>query len=216
MSEKIAFFDVDHTLLKRASAEYFLREAWRRKVVPLRLILAIPALYFSYRFQNVHWDRWDSPLPGIGSISDSTLHEIAASSFHKRYLPALFPAMEKQIAQLREEGTRIWLATSSVDIIVKPLAEYFGADGIIASSLEFCDGKSTGRFSGKPVFGPKNSTESAHWQPRAGSIFPAARSFRTASTICPCLRQLALPVAVNPDFKLARIAKKRGWQIVRC
>jgi HAD superfamily hydrolase (TIGR01490 family) len=216
MSEKIAFFDVDHTLLRRASAEYFLREAWRRKIVPLRLILAIPALYFSYRFQKVRWDMWDSPLPGIAGIPDSTLHEIAVSSFNKRYLPALFPAMERQIAQLREEGTRIWLATSSVDIIVKPLAEYFGADGIIASSLEFSDGKSTGRFAGKPVFGPEKLNRVRDLAFSRGIDLSCCSFFSDSIHDLPLLEAAGRPVAVNPDFKLARIAKKRGWQIVRC
>lgn len=216
MPEKIAFFDVDHTLLKRASAEYFLREAWRRKVVPLRLILAIPALYFRYRFQDVRWDTWDSPVPGIAGISDSTLHEIAASSFNKRYLPALFPAMEQQIEKLREEGTRIWLATSSVDIIVKPLAEYFEVDGLIASSLEFHNGRSTGRFAGKPVFGPEKLNRVRALASSRGVDLSCCSFFSDSIHDLPLLEAAGTPVAVNPDFKLARIAKKRGWQIVRC
>ena len=69
--------------------------------------------------------------------------------------------MERQIEKLRGEGTQIWLATSSVDIIVMPLAEYFEVDGLIASSLEFHNGRSTGRFAGKPVFRPRKAESRA-------------------------------------------------------
>jgi HAD superfamily hydrolase (TIGR01490 family) len=216
MNEKIAFFDIDHTIVKRSTAEYFIFEALRRGLRLEPLLFTIPGLYFGYRFRNVSWDTWHRRIPGVAGHSSELLRDIASSCFERRCRAAIYPEMRELIASLRSRGISVWFATSSVDLIVRPLVDEFGADGLIASELEFEGGASTGRFSGKPVFGVEKLNRVVEL---AGSLSVdvADCSFHSDSVHdLPLLEACGKAVAVNPDHRLSRIARERGWETLRC
>lgn len=216
MNEKIAFFDIDHTLVKRSTAEYFIFEALSRGLRLEPLLLTIPGLYFGYRFRNVSWDTWHRKIPGISGYADTLLADVARSCFERRGRAAIYPEMRDLVESLRARGISVWLATSSVDFIVRPIAEELRADGLIASALEFDGGVSTGRFAGKPVFGVEKLNRVVEL---AGSLSVdvADCSFHSDSVHdLPLLESCGRAVAVNPDHRLARVARERGWETLRC
>jgi phosphoserine phosphatase len=124
--------------------------------------------------------------------------------------------MRELIASLKKRGIPVWFATSSIDFIVQPIVDELGADGLIASAFEFENGLSTGRFAGKPVFGVEKLNRVVEL---AGclSVDIATCSFYSDSVHdLPLLESCGSPVAVNPDHRLARIARERNWETIRC
>ena len=216
MPEQIAFFDIDHTLIKRSSGACFLVEANRNGVVPLSLLLVIPGLYFKYIFQDLHWDNWVDNLPGVHGISRESLDKIAQSSYERRCKNQVFPKMIERVAQLRGQSIPVWFATSSVDFLVQPIVDYLEADGLIASKLEFSDGISTGRFEGKPAFGIEKMRRVREKAESLGVDLCNCSFYSDSIHDLPLLEAVGTPVAVNPDFRLRKIARQRGWEIVHC
>lgn len=216
MNEKIAFFDIDHTIVRRSTAEYYIFEALARGLRLQPLLATIPGMYFKYRFGNVSWDTWHHRIPGVAGHREALLEDIARTCFARRCRSAIYPEMRELIASLKSRGISVWLATSSIDFIVRPLVDELGVDGLIASALEFDGGVSTGRFSGKPVFGVEKLNRVVEL---AGSLSVdvADCSFHSDSVHdLPLLESCGRPVAVNPDHRLVRIARERGWEKVRC
>jgi HAD superfamily hydrolase (TIGR01490 family) len=216
MPEQIAFFDIDHTLIKRSSGACFLIEANRCGVVPLSLLFGIPGLYFKYIFQDLHWEDWVDNLPGVHGISRDAFKKIALMSYDRRCKKLLFPKMIERVESLKAQGIPVWFATSSVDVLVQPIVDCLGADGLIASQLEFSDGISTGKFDGKPAFGIEKLRRVRDQAESLGADLRDCSFYSDSVHDLPLLEAVGTPVAVNPDFRLKKIARQRGWEIIRC
>ena len=86
---------------------------------------------------------------------------------------------------------------------------------LIATKLEIADGRWTGGVAGAAIFGEE----------KARSVKEFARAQNTALTRCsaygdssadrPMLAAVGHGFAVNPTWRLQRIARLRGWQILR-
>ena len=105
------------------------------------------------------------------------------------------------------------LATSSLDIIVEPLAQYLHVDGVLATSLEFEDGTCTGRFSGMPMFRREKKERVLSFIAGEGVSAGECSFYSDSIYDLPLLEAVGRPVAVNPDFRLRWIARRRGWPI---
>src|SRR4029077_788295 len=62
-------------------------------------------------------------------------------------------AVDKLVEAVRN-GDRVVLVSQLLEHILRPMAEYFGAEGFIANRLEFRDGETTGRLR-EPVIRPR-------------------------------------------------------------
>jgi len=210
----IDFFDVDHTLTRRSSGRRFVAAAMRRSVLPRRLLLLIPWYSLTYRLGLFRPGAWEKGFPSLKGVARSTLDRIARESFEGGLKSDLFPGAVRLVTRLRADGRRVVLATSSLDFIVQPLAEFLGVDGLLATELEFHDGACTGRFVGTPMFRGGKRERVLSFLEREG-VPPSDCSFYSDSIYdLPLLQSVGTPVVVNPDFRLRRIARRRGWRIM--
>lgn len=74
------------------------------------------------------------------------------------FLYELKPRMRREavekLAEAVRNGERVVLVSQLLEHIVRPLSEYFGAEGFLANRLEFRDGAATGRLR-EPVIRPR-------------------------------------------------------------
>jgi HAD superfamily hydrolase (TIGR01490 family) len=209
----IDFFDVDHTLTRRSSGGRFIAAAMRRSVLPRRLIVVLPWYSLTYRLGVFRLRAYEKGFPYLRGLTRTTLELIARESFELALKGDLFPEAVELVRSLRAGGRRVMLATSSLDIIVEPLARHLEVDGMLATALEFRDGTCTGRFDGKPMFRREKRERVVSFL--EGEGVPAGEcSFYSDSIYdLPLLEVVGKPVAVNPDFRLRRVARLRGWTI---
>ena len=144
MASRIAFFDVDHTLTRRSTGLLFALEAIARRLVRARVLAAAPWLYASYRLGRLNAATLARERPALRGLRRDLLEEAARSAFEGRIRRELYPGALELVAARKARGERVALATSSFDFVVAPLAAFLGADRLIASSLEFEAGESTG------------------------------------------------------------------------
>lgn len=207
-------FDVDHTLISGSSGKHFIVTAIREGVLPRSVMLSIPLVYLRYRLGKLKPAHINREMPPLRGIHRTTLEEVCRIAYAEQIEPALYRDAIDYIRPLQAQGDEIVLATSSVDIIVEPLAERLGIDAIIASSMEFdSDGNCTGRFHRVPTFGEEKRARVLRFLADRG-VSPEQCAFYSDSVYdLPLLEAVGTPVAVNPDFLLARHAKKAGWRI---
>jgi HAD superfamily hydrolase (TIGR01490 family) len=210
----IDFFDVDHTLTRRSSGTRFVALAIRRNLLPLHLVIVMPWYSMMYKLGFFRLRRYDEGFPFLKGISRAALEAIARESFETRLKGDLFEGSVALVRQRQAEGRRVALATSSLDFIVAPLAEYLGVRDILATTLEFKDGACTGRVAGLPMFRREKRERVVAFLTSQGAA-PKECSFYSDSIYdLPLLEGVGRPVAVNPDFRLRRIERTRGWQVI--
>jgi HAD superfamily hydrolase (TIGR01490 family) len=210
----IEFFDVDHTLTRRSSGGRFIALAMRRGVIPRHLVLLLPWYTLTYRMGVFHMQEFDAGFPYLRGIRRRDLEELAQESFANALRDDLFPEVESLVRRLQAGGRRVALATSSLDLIVAPLAEHLGVRDVLATALEFKDGECTGRLDGMPMFRRVKKERVLAYAAAQGAS-PAECSFHSDSIYdLPLLESVGRAVAVNPDWRLRREARARGWPVM--
>lgn len=211
----IDFFDVDHTLTRRSSGARFVSLAMRRGIIPRRILLVMPWYSFAYRLGVFRLKDYKAGFPYLRGITRSTMEEIARESFEWRLRADIYKDAVRLIEERRRNGRKIALASSSLDFIILPLAGFLGIETVIATRLEFDrDTTCTGRVAGVPMFRREKKRRVLEYI-RAHGEDPRECSFYSDSIFdVPLLEAVGYPVAVNPDFRLRKVARQKGWPIM--
>jgi HAD superfamily hydrolase (TIGR01490 family) len=129
--------------------------------------------------------------------------------------PILKPLLYQEPLQLvrahQERHEPVYIVSATLQEIVEKLARELAFDGAIGSTCEIVDGVYTGR-----------SLRAAHGEGKAAAIrelaaaegldLAASTAYSDSHTDLPFLEAVGNPVAVNPDRRLRRIARERGWR----
>lgn len=213
MARAINFFDVDHTITSGSTGRRFAEAAARRGLLKLRDLAIIPINFLLYRLGSGGASLFEGEFPAIRGIARDELEELAREVFERRTSRALRPGLVSRIESIRAEGGRVVLATSSLDFIVAPLAERIGADAVLASGLEYAAGRCTGRLA-KALFGPAKRDAARDYASALGSSLADCSFYSDSIHDLPLLLEVGESVAVNPDGRLRREARSRGWEIM--
>ncbi|MDP9072172.1 MAG: HAD-IB family phosphatase [Actinomycetota bacterium] len=144
--------------------------------------------------------------------SASRLGDDAWEMFSYLILTKSFPAGIRRIREHRALGHRTVLITGALDFVVEPLRPLF--DEIVCASLGR-DGE--GRLSGELLAGPPTGEARvlamAEYADAEGLHLDESVAYADSASDLPMLEAVGFPVAVNPEAKLATIARKRGWHV---
>jgi HAD superfamily hydrolase (TIGR01490 family) len=126
----------------------------------------------------------------------------------------LAKSFPKGIARVREHralGHRTVLITGALDLVVEPLRPLF--DDIVCARLGEVDGKFTGRLDELPPIGEARALVLADYADAEGLQLEESMAYADSASDLPMLEAVGFPVAVNPEAKLAAIARRRGWHV---
>jgi alcohol-forming fatty acyl-CoA reductase len=131
--------------------------------------------------------------------------------FHHLLLAKSFPAGLARIRQHRALGHRTLLITGALDLVVEPLRPLF--DDIVCARLSQVDGRFTGRLDELPPIGEARALLLADYAAAEGLQLEESMAYADSASDLPMLEAVGFPVAVNPEAKLAAIARRRGWHV---
>jgi HAD superfamily hydrolase (TIGR01490 family) len=211
----IHIFDVDYTLVRKSSSWYFLWEALEKRVIRLSQIGGLPFEWFRYKAGIPRHDFIEKAIKHLAGIDRDALEQLAESCFTRRLKPNIYAGGMRLIGDIKSRGEEVILASSSVLTLLRPLEQFLGIGGSIATTLEFINGKTTGRLAGISPFGENKKTAVVSRLGERGIPPEDAAFYSDSYTDLPLLEWCGHPVAVNPDRFLTREAKRRGWEILR-
>jgi HAD superfamily hydrolase (TIGR01490 family) len=214
--ESIAFFDVDHTISRVSTSLAFIIECMKRGLIAWRYLAAAPFLYLLYRLSSVSVERmFHVGLPKLKGIARSEFDEIADVAFARWIEPRLYKGALEEIARLKSEGIRVILATSAPFEAVYPIARHcgLGASDVVATQFLYEGGVFQGKLVGFPVFSKFKGRIVRDFTERSGMDLHYCSFYSDSVHDLPLLEMVGRPVAANPDFRLRRVAKRRGWLI---
>jgi HAD superfamily hydrolase (TIGR01490 family) len=123
-------------------------------------------------------------------------------------------AGRRAVERHRENGDLVAIVTGATPYAALPLARELGIDHVIATELEVSgDGAFTGRVAPPINYGVGKVTRVERLAKIHGFSPEESTFYSDSITDLPLLERVGTPVAVNPDARLRRIAKKRGWRI---
>ncbi|WP_049723479.1 histidinol-phosphatase [Gilvimarinus polysaccharolyticus] len=128
--------------------------------------------------------------------------------------PIMLPKAQQLLAKHRERGDYLLIITATNGFITRPIAKRLGVDEILATDPELKNGRYTGRYLGTPCFGAGKVTNLNVWLKQHNKNLEDSYFYSDSINDLPLLEQVSHPVAVNPDERLAAIARERHWPIM--
>ncbi len=126
-------------------------------------------------------------------------------------LTKAFPAGIRRVREHRRLGHRTLLITGALDVAIEPLRPLF--DDVMCASLSARNGRYTGELLAGPPTGEARALLMADYAERRGLQLTESVAYADSASDLPMLEAVGHPVAVNPETKLAAIARKRGWHV---
>ncbi len=145
--------------------------------------------------------------------SEDELRRLVADRLGDALLRRSMPEAVRQVRRHRAAGHHTVLITGAASVLVEPLAPLF--DEIVASRLHLRDGRYTGFLDSPPLVGEARAAWLRQYAGAAGADLSTSYAYGDSFSDRPLLEAVGNPVAVNPDPRLYRHAKRRRWQIVQ-
>lgn len=212
---RIAFFDLDKTLISRNSATLWLRaEMASGRLSRLR---ALHAFTYVLRYSLGLVDIEDAIRRSVLTIAGQEEAQMAAraAQFYDDCVRHIFrPGARSVLAAHRTTGDRLVLLTSSSNYVSERVCVDLGLDDYLCSRFEV---DAAGRYTGRlvePLCYGRGKLELARRCAGAHGVALRDCVFYTDSIAdLPMLEAVGEPVAVHPDPRLRRLAARRGWRV---
>jgi HAD superfamily hydrolase (TIGR01490 family) len=218
---KLALFDLDGTLIPRDSdhafGEFLIAQGWadaaefkrgndRFYAEYLAGTLDMPAYV---DFATTPW-RQRAPYE-MAQVLSLFLDDVVR--------PMVLPAALKLVQQHQAAGDLVAIVTATNEVVTRPIASAFGVQALIATELERdISGQVTGAIHGVPSFREGKIERVQAWLAQQGHTFAdfERHTFYSDSTNdLPLLEHVSHPVATNPGPTLERLARERGWPVLK-
>jgi HAD superfamily hydrolase (TIGR01490 family) len=212
-----AFFDLDKTVIAKASMVAFGRPLYREGLISRRVLAR--AIYGQLIYMYVGADEEklermrDSVLALTKGWEQTKVREIVEETLEEVIEPIVYDEALDLINEHKAAGRKVFIVSASPEEIVAPLSRYLGVDAYLATRSTI---DADGRYTGTTEFycyGP-NKAEAMHQVAEEQDI-DLARSYAysDSATDIPMLECVGNPVAVNPDRELLRVAEESGWEV---
>lgn len=214
-----AFFDLDKTVIAKASMVAFSGPLHRAGLLSRRMLLRAAwgqLVYAQFGASPEKLDKLrDSVLRLTVGWDQVAITEIVRETLVEVVEPIVYDEALELIREHRAAGRKVFIVSASPEEIVAPLAQYLGVDEVIATRAELDEG---GRYTGRTelyCYGPAKVVAMTAVAERDGIDMAASFAYSDSATDKPMLQAVGHAVAVNPDRELLRAAKVHGWEVRR-
>jgi HAD superfamily hydrolase (TIGR01490 family) len=214
MSRIAAFFDVDRTIVSCNTGRLFLKDLRQRGEISF--FRALRALFWMAKY---HLSLID--LQHVAASLAAQMEGWVEREFEDRcrvwvereVFPLVVPGARAQVEHHRAEGHVLAILSTSPTYVTRPIAQMLGIDEVISTQFEVREGCFTGRLMGPACVGKGK----VHWAEdlgtRLGVDLGQSWFYTDSYTDMPMLERVGNRVIVNPDPRLRRVAKRRGWPV---
>jgi HAD superfamily hydrolase (TIGR01490 family) len=215
MAATAAFFDMDNTLLTVDTGLSWTRFLYKRGELPTSMVAK--ALYWSTLYKLAVLDMesvFTKLCLNLRGDSEAEMIAKCAIWYRQDVEPYIAPAARVALEYHREQGHVIVLATGSTIYAARPVAAGVGIEHVLSSELEV----EQGAFTGKPralCFGHHKVKLAEQWATSHGIDLASSYFYSDSYNDLPMLERVGHAIAINPDARLARLAKQRGWPMMR-
>lgn len=215
MPSTVAFFDLDRTLIDVNSALLFAQFEYRRGRIGAAKLARAIAWTTAYHFNLLDIERaYDYALAHYRGTSWDDLDSLTRGWFATDVAHRLVPGGRRAIDEHKALGHRCVLITNSSCFAAVAATEHFGLDDWIANLFERdAEGRLTGKFERPLCYGAGKITRANAWLHRNGGSLDEAFFYTDSLSDLPMLEVVKHPRVINPDPKLKRVARERGWSI---
>jgi len=210
-----AFFDLDNTIIPGPAIERdYVLLLWRQGLVGVR-DFAKSILLLMREVPPFSLDPLRRCKPYLAGKPVATIAAQARGFFWERVCPRISEHARLAIEEHRARNHRVVLLTGSPDFLVEPLATLLKIDEVVAGRLSRDGDLYTGRMIEPYPYREGKRLVAEQLAARHGFDLRGCYMYGDSPGDLPVLEVVGNPRVVNPIRGMARVARQRGWPILR-
>jgi len=212
----LALFDLDNTLLSLDSDYEWGQFLVDRGVLDRHTYEAQNAVFYEQYKEgklDIH-EFLGFALRPLAEHTPEDLDRWHADFMATRIRPAMGAPARALVQKHLAAGDLCAVVTATNSFVTAPIAREFGVQHLLATEPERKAGRFTGKVAGIPCFREGKIARVDAWlagQGRRLQDFPESSFYSDSHNDLPLLERVTRPVVVDPDPKLAAVARERGW-----
>ena len=214
-SRRAAFFDLDRTVLRIDTGTSWMRFLYGRGEISTLEMARV--LYWNVLYRTAVLDMEAVARRLVADLAGDREAELIAKSrtWHARHVAhEVAPAARRVIDLHRRRGEVVVLLTGSTQYAAEAVGRELGIEHTLCSRIAVRDGVFTGRLD-QFCFGPHKVAVAERFAAEHGIDLAHSFFYSDSYNDLPMLHRVGVPVAVNPDGRLRRHARRAGWRIER-
>jgi putative phosphoserine phosphatase/1-acylglycerol-3-phosphate O-acyltransferase len=208
--ETVAFFDMDGTLVSGFTAFAFALERMKK---PAASDIGVGAVALRYQLGRAEFvELLEASTRALSGTPVDEVAEVAESVYRNQIASWVYPEARTIITNHRARGHRVVLVSAANDFQVRHVAEDLDVDHVICNHLAVDDdGLVTGEVTQPVVYGPGKAAAAMGYADEHSLDLSNAFFYTDGYEDLPLLEAVGHPQPLNPDRKLAKVAKSKGW-----
>jgi putative phosphoserine phosphatase / 1-acylglycerol-3-phosphate O-acyltransferase len=212
-----AFFDLDGTLVAGFTAVILTQERFRRRDMGVGELISMVTAGLNHQLGRIEFEdlisKASSALRGR-ALSD--LEEIGERLFAQKIESRIYPEMRELVRAHLARGHTVVLSSSALTIQVGPVARFLGILNTLTNKFETNeDGILTGGVLKPILWGPGKATAVQKFAAENGIDLKDSYFYADGDEDVALMYLVGNPRPTNPEGKMAAVARRRGWPILR-
>jgi HAD superfamily hydrolase (TIGR01490 family) len=213
-----AFFDVDNTIMRGASIYYFARGLVSRKMIAPRDIALMLWGQFSFLLRGTessdHIDAVrEAALAFVAGSTVADMTSLGEEIYQDAIAGRIWEGARELTRHYLAAGQRVWLVTATPIELAEIIARHLDLTGALGTVAETVGGVYTGRLVGGLLHGEAKADAIRGLAEREGLDLTRCAAYSDSRNDLPMLSLVGHPNAVNPDPRLRKEARRRGWPV---
>src|ERR1700742_5197518 len=212
-----AFFDLDGTLVAGFTAVILTQERILRRDMGVGELLSMVQAGLNHTLGRTEFEDLIGKAAAAltGRLLDD-LDEIGERLFHQRIESRIYPEMRELVRAHVARGHTVVLSSSALTIQVNPVARFLGIVNTLTNKFETNeDGLLTGGVIKPILWGPGKAAAVQRFAAENDIDLKDSYFYADGDEDVALMYLVGNPRPTNPEGKMAAVAKRRGWPILR-
>ena len=212
-----AFFDLDGTLVAGFTGVVMTQDRLRRGQMSVGEFIGMVQAGLNHQLGRSEFED----LIGKGarmlrgnSLAD--IDELAERLFVQKIVGRIYPEMREVVRAHMARGHTVVLSSSALTVQVEPVARFLGIDNVLSNKFETDDdGLITGEVQRPIIWGPGKARAVQEFATANDVDLSKSYFYADGDEDVALMYLVGNPRPTNPEGKLAAVADKRGWPVLR-
>lgn len=212
-----AFFDLDGTLVAGFTGVILTQERFRRREMGVGELISMIQAGLNHQLGRIEFEELirtaSSALRGR-ALSD--MDEIGERLFGQKIESRIYPEMRQLVRAHLNRGHTVVLSSSALTIQVHPVARFLGIPNTLTNKFETDeDGILTGGVVKPILWGPGKAAAVQKFAAEHDIDLKDSYFYADGDEDVALMYLVGNPRPTNPEGKMAAVARRRGWPILR-
>nr|ABP45041.1 1-acyl-sn-glycerol-3-phosphate acyltransferase [Mycolicibacterium gilvum PYR-GCK] len=212
-----AFFDLDGTLVAGFTGVVMTQDRLRRRQMSVGEFIGMVQAGLNHQLGRSEFE--DLIGKGARMLRGNSLDdvdELAERLFVQKIVGRIYPEMREIVRAHMNRGHTVVLSSSALTVQVEPVARFLGIDNVLSNKFEIDDdGLITGEVQRPIIWGPGKARAVQEFASVNGIDLSRSYFYADGDEDVALMYLVGNPRPTNPAGKMAAVAAKRGWPILK-